>query len=347
MSPTGNPACAGRGSLERRALGRTGLVVSRMCLGTLTIGPLQARLPLEAGASLIRAALDAGVNFIDTAELYGTYDYIREAISGRSDGDSGGGGRGRDRSWNRDSVVIASRSYDYTYDGMRRAVERALRSMNTDYIDIFLLHEQESALTLRGHHEALRYLMDARKTGKVRAVGASTHHVSCVRAAAAMSEIDVIHPLLNRSGIGIADGTAQEMLEAVQEAHSVGKGIYSMKALGGGALLADVEGSLGWVLAQACVDSVAVGIKTLDELHMDLAIFEGRRPDDALRERTRQNKALIIEPWCTGCGTCVARCTHGALRVAPETGRAAVDTARCVLCGYCQAACPEFCMKVV
>ncbi|MGE5588318.1 MAG: aldo/keto reductase [Clostridia bacterium] len=324
-------------AIERRALGGTGLVVSRLCFGTLTMGPLQARLPLQEGASLIRAAVDAGVNFIDTAELYGTYEYVREAVSGA----------GQVRTRNREELVVASKSYDYTYDGMRRAVERALRSMDLDYIDVFLLHEQESALTLKGHQEAVRYLVRARETGQVRAIGVSTHHVACVRAAALMPEIDVIHPLLNRSGIGIADGTASDMLEAVQEAHAAGKGVYAMKALGGGALLDDVDGSLGWVLAQPCVDSIAVGIKTLDELRMDLAIFEGRRPDDVLRARTRQNKALIIEPWCTGCGTCVARCTHGALVISPESGRAAVDTARCVLCGYCQAACPEFCMKVV
>ncbi len=333
----GGVGAGGAGSqhpvLERRVLGTTGITVSRMCFGTLTIGPIQAKLPLGEGATLIRAAVDAGVNFIDTAELYGTYEYIREAISGR--------GRARD------DVVIASRSYDYTYEGMRRAVERALGSMGVDCVDIFLLHEQESALTLKGHQEALRYLADARRAGKVRAIGASTHHVACVRAAALVPDIDVIHPLVNRSGIGIADGTAAEMLAAVEDARLAGKGIYSMKALGGGALLDDVEGALGWVLAQPCVDSVAVGIKTLDELRMDLAIFEGRRPDDGLRERTRQNKALIIEPWCTGCGSCVARCTHGALKISPRTKRPVVDTARCVVCGYCQAACPEFCMKVV
>ncbi|HHY33550.1 MAG TPA: 4Fe-4S binding protein [Firmicutes bacterium] len=323
--------------LERRALGRTGLVVSRMCFGTLTMGPLQAKLPVEEGALLLRAALDAGVNFIDTAELYNTYDYIREAVFG---------GNGA-RSWSRDTLVIASKSYDYTYEGMRETVERALRSLGTDYIDIFLLHEQESALTLKGHEEALKYLVFAREAGKVRAVGVSTHHVACVRAATLMPEIDVIHPLLNRSGIGIADGSASEMLAAVRDAHLAGKGIYSMKALGGGALLDDVEGALRWALGQECVDSIAVGVKTLDELRMDLAIFEGQHPDDELRERTRHNKALLIEPWCTGCGTCVARCTHGALAISPTSGRATVDTSRCVLCGYCQAACPEFCIKVV
>jgi aryl-alcohol dehydrogenase-like predicted oxidoreductase len=301
------------------------------------MGPLQAKLPLKQGASLIRAAVEAGVNFIDTAELYGTYEYVREAIAG----DDGLSASDRER------IVVASKSYDYTYDGMRLAVERALRSMGLDHIDIFLLHEQESALTLKGHQEALRYLVRARQAGQVRAIGVSTHHVACVRAATLMPEIDVIHPLLNRSGIGIADGTVSDMLEAVREARFAGKGIYSMKALGGGALLGDVEGSLAWTLALPFVDSVAVGVKTLDELCMDLAIFEGRTPDDALRSRTRQNKALIIEPWCTGCGTCVARCTHGALTISRGSGRAVVDTTRCVLCGYCQVACPEFCMKVV
>lgn len=277
----------------------------------------------------MRAALARGVNFIDTAELYGTYPYIREAISGAR----------------REDVVIASRSYDYTYEGMRHAVERAFRSLGVDYIDVFLLHEQESALTLRGHSEAIRYLVDARRAGRVRAVGVSTHHVACVEAASTMPEIDVIHPLLNRSGIGIADGSADDMLRAVRAAREAGKGIYSMKALGGGALLGDVESAFAFVLGEPSIDSIAVGIKTPDELEMDLAIFEGKRPDDALKERTRQNKALIIEPWCIGCGKCVERCTHGALTL--TAGRVAVDASRCVLCGYCQAACPEVCMKVV
>ncbi|MEW6229330.1 MAG: aldo/keto reductase, partial [Bacillota bacterium] len=297
--------------------------------GTLTIGPVQAHLPIAEGARLLRAALARGVNFIDTAELYGTYPYIRKAISGAR----------------REDIVIASRSYDYTYEGMRHAVERALSSLAVDYIDIFLLHEQESALTLKGHSEALRYLVDARQAGRVRAVGVSTHHIACVEAACAMPEIDVIHPLLNRSGIGIADGSAHDMLRAVRAAREAGKGVYSMKALGGGALLGDVESAFAFVLGEPSIDSIAVGIKTLDELEMDLAIFEGRRPDDTLRERTRQNKALIVEPWCTGCAKCVERCSHGALAL--TAGRVAVDASRCVLCGYCQAVCPEFCMKVV
>ncbi|HXL04196.1 MAG TPA: aldo/keto reductase [Bacillota bacterium] len=315
--------------IEMRLLGGTNIPVSRLCFGTLTIGPLQANLPIQEGASLIRAAIERGVNFLDTAELYGTYPYIREAISGM----------------NRSDIVIASRSYDYTYESMKKSVEFALRSMNIDYLDLFLLHEQESALTLKGHREALRYLEDARDRGIIRAIGVSTHYIQCVEAALGMPEIDVIHPLLNYSGIGIADGTVSHMLQAIEMAHSQGKGIYSMKAIGGGALLHNVEGALKFAIEQPCVDSIAVGIKTLDELEMDLAIFEGREPDKALRERTCLDKALLIEPWCIGCGECVKKCSHGALSVV--SGRAVVDKAKCVLCGYCQAVCPEVCMKVV
>jgi aryl-alcohol dehydrogenase-like predicted oxidoreductase len=63
-------------------LGRTGLSVSRLCFGALTVGPLQSNLPLNEGAAVIRYALEQGVNFIDTAKLYGTYPYIREALRG-------------------------------------------------------------------------------------------------------------------------------------------------------------------------------------------------------------------------------------------------------------------------
>ena len=89
--------------MEYRTLGKTGICVSRLCFGTLTIGPLQANLPLREGADLLIAAIDLGVNFFDTADLYGTYPYIREAL------------RHRDAS----RLVIASKSYDYTREGQK------------------------------------------------------------------------------------------------------------------------------------------------------------------------------------------------------------------------------------
>ncbi|MGE5542941.1 MAG: aldo/keto reductase, partial [Bacillota bacterium] len=68
--------------MEYRQLGNTKLNVSRLVLGTLTMGPLQANLGLDEGAALIRAAMGLGVNLLDTAEVYDNYPYIKRALRG-------------------------------------------------------------------------------------------------------------------------------------------------------------------------------------------------------------------------------------------------------------------------
>ncbi|MDT8901045.1 aldo/keto reductase [Anaeroselena agilis] len=314
--------------MEYRVLGNTGLLVSRLCFGALTIGPLQAKLPLQSGAAVIRAALDAGVNFIDTAELYGTYPYIKAAIRGATD------------------VIVASKSYAYTYDDMRRSVEEACRAIGRDYIDIFLLHEQPSRLTLKGHADALAYLTDAKRQGTIRAAGVSTHTVEVARAAAEMAAVDVIHPLFNRRGVGIMDGTAEDMAAAVAAAAAAGKGVYTMKALGGGHLIKDAAAALSWVLASPGVCSVAVGMQSTDEVAYNCALVKGTSPDREIAGRLAgRTRRLLIEDWCAGCGRCADKCPAGALRL--RDGRIAVDPAKCLCCGYCGAHCPEFCLKII
>ena len=63
------------------SLGKTGIKVSRLCFGSLTLGPLQKNLSIKDGAAVIRRAAEMGVNFIDTADLYGTYPYIKEVLN--------------------------------------------------------------------------------------------------------------------------------------------------------------------------------------------------------------------------------------------------------------------------
>lgn len=315
--------------MEYRTLGTTGLVVSRLCFGTLTISPLQAALPVEEGASIIRHALALGVNFIDCAELYKTYPYVREALR-----------------YGRYEAVIATKSYAYTREMMRRSLEQARRELDRDSIDLFLLHEQESLLTIRGHWEALEFLLNARERGWVRAVGISTHHIAAVEAAVKIPEIEVIHPLYNIRGIGIRDGSPEEMLAAVRRAHAAGKGVYGMKALGGGHLLADPVTALRAVLCLPEFDAIAVGMRSVQEVEYNVRLFSGQAiPQDLVDILQRTPRRLHIEDWCAGCGSCVEACHAGALRLNGD--RPEVNPECCCLCGYCAAACPEFCIKVI
>lgn len=99
----------------------------------------------------------------------------------------------------------------------QEALEDALTRLNTDYIDIFLLHEQESEFTIKGHFEALEFLIRAKEKGYIRAVGLSTHRISGVEGANKFNEIELIHPILNKNGLGIPDGNAEDMISVLKK----------------------------------------------------------------------------------------------------------------------------------
>ncbi len=309
-------------------LGNTGIRVSRVCFGGLVIGPLQCNLSIAQGAAVIRAALERGVNFIDTAELYGTYEHIREASKGLPE-----------------RPVVATKSYAYSAEGAKESVEKARRGLDTEVLDIFLMHEQESRLTLRGHREALEFYLNEREKGRIRAVGVSTHNIEVVRAICDMPEIDVVHPLVNISGIGIGDGTIDGMLEAVEMAFSRGKGVYSMKPLGGGNLLHSYDECMDFVLGLPYIHSIAIGMQNADEVEMNVLRFEGRSIPEGLKNAAlTREKCLHVDYWCEGCGKCVERCKQRAISIVE--GKATADREKCVLCGYCGSVCPQFAIKI-
>jgi aryl-alcohol dehydrogenase-like predicted oxidoreductase len=314
--------------MEYRLLGRTGIRVSRLCFGSLTIGPLQANLSVREGARLIELALDKGVNFIDTADLYGTYPQIKRAIRHR-----------------KEKPVLASKSYAYSKEGMYDSLQRALSEMDVPCVDIFLLHEQESHLTLKGHREALEYLLEAKRDGLVRAVGFSCHTVAALVAAQSMPEIDVVHPLINVKGVGIRDGTVEDALRALAVLHKRGTGVFAMKPLGGGHLIGQSKEAFHFVRSQPHLDSVAVGMASPEEIEYNCALFANEDiPDVVGQQLSQKRRRLQIHHWCTGCASCQSHCPQDALRILD--GKMSVYEASCVLCGYCGAHCPDFCLKI-
>ena len=315
--------------MERVQLGKTNIEVSRLCFGSLTMTPFQANLSIAEGAELIQYAYKKGINFIDTAEIYDNYKYIREALNGI----------------NREDYVIATKTYAYSKELAKKSLDLALKELNTDYIDIFLLHEQESIHTIRGHFEAIEYFIEAKQKGLIRAIGISTHRIEGVLGANKYNEIEIIHPIVNMKGIGIQDGSVEEMLEAIEEGHKLGKGIYGMKPLGGGHLIGDMEKAFNFVKSISFIDSFAIGMQSKEEIESNISLMnKGYVPEDLKENLRKKKRKLIVADYCIGCGNCVRTCKQNGIEIID--GRAHPNE-NCILCGYCARNCPEFCIKVI
>lgn len=316
--------------MNRVPLGRSGLSIHPLVFGTLPMGPLQANLSPQEGGRLIRHALEAGVTLLDTAELYGSFPHIRAGLDGY-----------------RGEVAIATKTHAADAPTARAHIEKALRELGRERLDIVHLHAARLSDPFRDRAEVLELLLKLQQAGTIGLVGMSSHYISAIRQAIDHPEIAVLHPLINKTGRGILDGTPGEMAAAIAEAAAAGKGIYAMKALAGGNLISSARESLTFVRALAGVHAVALGMLSFAEIDANLAFFEGR-PLDAECWRQlegRRRRLRIMSQFCQGCGACVTACTEGGLHMID--GKAVVDADACVLCGYCAAACPEFIIRVV
>jgi aryl-alcohol dehydrogenase-like predicted oxidoreductase len=153
--------------MEYRTLGRTGVVVSPLCLGAMMFGAWGNR-DHDDSIRIIHSALDAGVNFIDTADVYAQGE--SEVIVGKALA----GGR-------RDDVVVATKFHGRMGEGPNRrgnsrrwimqAVDGSLRRLGTDWIDLYQAHRPEPGVDV---DETLGGLTDLVRAGKIRYLGSST-----------------------------------------------------------------------------------------------------------------------------------------------------------------------------
>ena len=316
--------------MKKVVLGKTGIEVSELCFGALPLGPLQANIPVKKGSKLIRAALEKGINFIDTAEVYLTYPYIRKALEGYK-GD----------------VVITTKSHAETYQEMENSIHEALTALNRDYIDIFLLHAARvTPSVFKERAGALQCLKDYKNKGIIRTMGVSTHVIGIVKQAAEIEEIDIIFPIINKMGLGIIGGNALEMIDAINFAEKAGKGLYAMKALAGGRLIGELEEAINYVREIKGISAVAVGMVSEDELELNIKIFNNEKiPKDLFIKQIKPSKKLFISKFCEGCGNCVKTCPNHALSLVD--GKAVVNHSLCILCGYCSPVCPVFAIRIV
>lgn len=156
--------------MEYRALGRTGVQVSTLCLGCMNWGDGKSGTSEEDSIAIMRRAMGEGINFFDTADVYSRG--ISETITGKALAKDG----------RRDKVVLATKVYNRMDDNdpnawgsHRRHIiqgcEDSLRRLQTDYIDLYQLHRPQPSIPI---DETLRALDDLIRQGKVRYLGTST-----------------------------------------------------------------------------------------------------------------------------------------------------------------------------
>ena len=318
--------------MNKKTLGRTGIDVSELCYGSLILGPLQADLSPKEGAKTVRRALELGVNFIDTAKTYKTHEHVRLGMDGFKD------------------TVIATKSPVKTAIEMRADVETCLRELDRETIDIFHLHFVRSTEDMRLREDALNVLVQCKEAGMIRAIGISSHGIQGAACALEYNEIDVVFPLLNRKGLGLLDGSPEDLIDVIKELRADNRGLYDMKPLGGGHLIDDIPAAIKYLRDLDLFASISAGLKTPEEAEVMVGVFnhDNAAVERALemgKDRAKRKELIIYEFMCEKCGACVEACGQGALTLGEK--KAEVDPELCILCGYCAAECPKFAIRVI
>jgi len=311
--------------MRKTFLGNTGIEVTPVGFGVLTVGYTQMNLPVDKGAEVLRYALDRGINFLDTAQFYKTYPYIKKALVGTNY-----------------EPIIASKSTDCTYAGMKNAVEEARTELDRDIIDIFLLHEVRNDPDWDNRSGAWEYLQEAKLKGLVKAIGVSTHHVDVAENAAHVNELDILFPLINFKSLGIrrgnGTGTKEEMARAIKIASQAGKGIFAMKVFGGGNLTGHYLEAIDYVRNLEGISSMMIGFGHKFEIDRIIEVMEGTI-DPYYKPDLSNKKIRIDQGDCEGCGACIERCPNRAI-FQNQKGLAEVNQGICLTCGYCAPSCP-------
>ncbi|GAA5126833.1 aldo/keto reductase [Alloalcanivorax gelatiniphagus] len=252
-----------------RALGDTGLTVSALGLGTVKIGrdqgvkyPTAFTIPDDdAVRHLLARARDLGINLIDTAPAYGrSEERLGQLLS------------------HRDHWVIVTKvgeefehgesHFDFTPEHTRASVERSLRRLNTDHLDVVLVHSDGNDLDVL-RQGTLEVLDDLKREGKIRATGVSTKTVQGGMETLRRADIAMVtYNLAQQDEKPVIDFAAEQ-----------GKGILIKKAFASGHLPADhpdpVQASLDQVLGTPGVGAVIAG--TVNPAHLEENVAKARR----------------------------------------------------------------------
>jgi aryl-alcohol dehydrogenase-like predicted oxidoreductase len=306
--------------MRTRNLGGTGLLVSEICLGTMTFGgrgiwTAIGELDQQVADGIVARALDAGVNFIDTADVYS--EGLSEEVTGRAIANSG-----RPRS----DVVLATKVFGQTGPGpndrgasrghILNGVKASLKRLGTDYIDLYQIHGFDPLTPIE---ETVRALDDLVRQGHVRYVGVSNWAAWQIMKALGIADRNgwsrfaslqayytiagrdlerEIVPLLKDQKVGLMvwsplaggllsgkydrDGNAPDGSRRVNfdfppvNRDRAFDAVDVMREIGDAHGVSVARIALAWLLHQPAVTSVIIGAKTVEQLDDNLATTELR-----------------------------------------------------------------------
>jgi hypothetical protein len=245
---------------ERVALGRTRLKFSRVGLGPGMRGSKresnQTRLGQEKFAALIRESHDRGVDTFALTDLYGSHPYVIPALKGIR----------------RDKFQVITKIWFREGDlpeperpGADVCVERFLRELKTDHIDLLLLHWVTSAKWPGELRRQMDLLAKLKNRGEIRVLGVSCHSLEALEACIAEPWVGSGHTRINPYGMR-RDGAPEQVVPGRQKIHAAGKGEVGMKIMGEGRLRNDAEkcnASVKYALNLGCVDVLNVGCESI------------------------------------------------------------------------------------
>lgn len=263
--------------MEKMILGRTGLEISRSGFGAL---PIQ-RVSFEEAARLLNRALDAGINYVDTARAY-------------SDSEAKiGAGIGNRRS----EFFIATKTHAKTGEALKKDLETSLRELKTDVIDVYQFHNPGFVPVPGGEDGLYDAAVQARSEGKIRFIGITQHSIERAFQAVNSGLYDTMEYPFNH----LSTERDRELVRLCSEKNV---GFVAMKALSGG-LVTDAR--LPFVFLREYANVVPIwGFQKMEELNqiIDMEQNPPVRTDeiDRLIERDRRE---LSGAFCRSCGYCL------------------------------------------
>jgi 1-deoxyxylulose-5-phosphate synthase len=233
-------------------LGSTGIKTSRLAMGTGTVGvghhSNQTALGVKGLSELLLNGYDRGLRFFDAADSYGSHEHVAAAL----------------KQVPRDKVTVLSKSWARDAAGMRADLDRFRRELETDYLDVCLMHcvtEADWTTRFRG---AMDVLSEAKEKGIIRAHGCSCHTIEALRAAAKSEWVEIDFARINPIGSHM-DADPETVVGVLREMKAKGKAVVGMKILGQGDLRNRQPEALRYALGLGLLDAFTIGAESKSE----------------------------------------------------------------------------------